>query len=98
MSEKTIRIQQTILPERLERMISDELIRISGTKVGFSLSPTEYDGVVKVNVSDEALTPFIEAGVIDIVEISPNPDIGTGWNDIAATYQLDDGVDIEDVF
>ncbi|MEE9336933.1 MAG: hypothetical protein V3U87_02555 [Methylococcaceae bacterium] len=98
MSEKTIHIQQAILPERLEKLIIEELIRVSGSKVGFSWQSTELEGVVKVNVVDEVLIPFVTDGIIEIAEVRSQPAIVSDWNQLTSTYQLEDGVDIEDVF
>ena len=100
MSEKTIRIQQAILPERLKRMITKEQISVLGTKADFSWKDTELEGVVKVIAADEVFIPFFKLGMIEFInkEVSRQPKIESKWNETKATYQLEEGMDIEDTF
>lgn len=98
MSEKYLRFQQALLPEQLEKMISEELSSTSGEIVDFKFSAPDSSGLFRVDLTDQILKPFTEVGIIEVVAVEDRVFSQDNWNDVRATYILENGEDIEDVF
>lgn len=98
MSEKYLRFQQLVLPETFERMISEELSIVSDKGMDFKLGVPDADGFIKVDLSDDLLSPFVNVGMIEVVPVESHETVQGSWNDVVGTYKLDENEDIEDVF